>query len=341
MFCPNCGLQQPDATKFCQRCGTDLTKKRSQYEEISAGATPDYVAPTVEEVDETTEGEEILEVEEEEDFDTEDDSSEDTEDDGDEYDEWDDGEDEEPEEGYQPPLEEAPAPAMENVPLQYPYPTGQPIPPMYQAPAEPQRLIITQKPKRLALPNLFLRRLICFPTFIGCLGLGAFSFISTYEEIVECIDKFKEPSFGWATLAVMVIIVGLGALQSLIGMGTIYSSSALTCAFLMSAICAFAGLNYMPGTWKERLLVFCIFAFCAFIEAISAIGPIEKKPKKQKQPEVKPEKPARQQAKTTSKTSRSGTSKSGAKKSSGTSKPKSSAKAKPGSSSGKKKSTKD
>jgi len=40
MFCPKCGLQQPDASNYCLRCGWDLSDKRAKYEEISAGAIP-------------------------------------------------------------------------------------------------------------------------------------------------------------------------------------------------------------------------------------------------------------------------------------------------------------
>ena len=45
MFCPNCGLQQADATNFCLRCGADLTKKREHYSQIAAGATHDLLPP--------------------------------------------------------------------------------------------------------------------------------------------------------------------------------------------------------------------------------------------------------------------------------------------------------
>ena len=30
MFCPNCGNQCPDGTKFCQSCGTPLTNNQQQ-----------------------------------------------------------------------------------------------------------------------------------------------------------------------------------------------------------------------------------------------------------------------------------------------------------------------
>lgn len=40
MFCPKCGLQQPDASNYCLRCGWDLSDKRAKYEEISSGALP-------------------------------------------------------------------------------------------------------------------------------------------------------------------------------------------------------------------------------------------------------------------------------------------------------------
>lgn len=149
----------------------------------------------------------------------------------------------------------------------------------------PQQFLITQAPLKTPLGNLGLRRLVCLPTFLGCLGLGAFSFISSYEELTKCIDKFEEPSFGWGVLITMCIIVGLGIIQALIGMGTIYSWQALSVAFVMSAVCAFVGLNYMPGTWKERLIVFGVFVVCALVEAASAIGPIERK---KRAPKVRP-----------------------------------------------------
>lgn len=40
MFCPKCGLQQPDFSNYCLRCGWDLSDKRAKYGEISAGAIP-------------------------------------------------------------------------------------------------------------------------------------------------------------------------------------------------------------------------------------------------------------------------------------------------------------
>lgn len=141
----------------------------------------------------------------------------------------------------------------------------------------PQRFLITQTPVKVPLRNLGLRRLVCLPTFIGCLLLGAFSFVSAYEELAKCIDSFVEPSFGWGVLVAMCLIVGLGVVQALIGMGTIYSWQALAVAFVMSAVCAFVSLNYMPGTWKERLIAFGVFVACALVEATSAIGPIERK----------------------------------------------------------------
>lgn len=201
--------------------------------------------------------------------------------------------------------------AQEDDPAEAPTPTDQPQP---QAPqtqgfyAGPQQFLITQTPVKVPLRNLGLRRLVCLPTFIGCLGLGAFSFISSYEELAKCIDHFAEPSFGWGVLVTMCLIVGLGIVQSLIGMGTIYNWQALAVAFVMSATCAFIGLNYMPGTWKERLLVFAVFVACALVEATSAIGPIERKkrPPKAKPVQKKPaaKKPAAAQRKAPAKKTR-------------------------------------
>ena len=171
---------------------------------------------------------------------------------------------------------------QQDEPQEGPAPRG----PVAQTPyAGPQQFLITQTPVKVPLGNLGLRRLVCLPTFLGCLGLGACSFISSYEELAKCIDKFEEPSFGWGVLVTMCIIVGLGIIQALIGMGTIYSWQALSVAFVMSAVCAFVGLNYMPGTWKERLIVFGVFVVCALVEAASAIGPIERK---KRTPKVRP-----------------------------------------------------
>lgn len=44
MFCPNCGSELPDDTKFCTQCGFDLSEARSRTSDAADGATEDGAA---------------------------------------------------------------------------------------------------------------------------------------------------------------------------------------------------------------------------------------------------------------------------------------------------------
>lgn len=247
MFCPKCGLQQPDASNFCQRCGQDLSEKREKLGEISAGA----IKPASRQ-----------------------------------------------QEQQKPVQKQAPAQQTQQVPYnnspmqgppapQYVYPPPQyVIQHIHQAPQQKA----PAAPKRKALPHLGLRRLLCVLTFLASMGIGVIYWLLIKDELIAYLEYGKLPTFNTNIAVAIVSIVILGIIESLIGMGTIYSKASLTVAFVMSTICAILSLLNIPGGWSVRLTAFGLFAVCGLLEAISAMEPgtMKRKPKTPKAPQEQP-----------------------------------------------------
>lgn len=231
MFCPKCGLQQPDSSNFCQRCGYSLTEKREQMPEIMAGAdmrvvqaqhTQQPPSPTYQPQPAVSPAQPVGTM----------------------------------------PVQQAPTQASRAQGQQ-----NQQRPVQRQRSTEYDKEVIFQ---RAQLPHLAARRIICLVTLLLTLAISIISWLNVQDVITRAIELQMAPPLNNRIALATVAIIILGLVQSFIGMGTLYSRGALATAFVMSTVAALLSLLNLPGGWAVRITVFVFYAAAAFIEGVSA-----------------------------------------------------------------------